>query len=368
MVRDIAIVDQSDRFEFHQNGFPSIYLEYIKGFPEELYEYIKNYLADFNYNKLRPYNWHIILFRKQKKYGALKAESDLNKGLDEISAYPMKRYFASRGNKVLYSNDWLGSIGTKIFRSIPSEIRKKHFPMADFQFYTHGPFHQDLKIYLSNLIQIPRVGYVSPNKPKINVDGKTYKLAFSSHVIQQMGADLPWCINESKERFMPLWENYFGLGDFYGFLHGCVNYEIEPNLYNHEKQRDDLAITCYETCIAPEWFNWHYVSDILEEWSLDNKYYYRVGYFPIQEVDEYIVLKTLLLPGFKSTPEYKHLKKSNMKIQKEKELEGLFTLDNRLQWLIDNRDFSFIKQMHEWVPQVITTDKEMFKYPYREQI
>lgn len=358
---DIKVVDRGSckPFEFHQRGFPSISLNYKEGFPEELFECIKTELINFDYNKLAT--WHKKSFKKQKECGFEIAQDYIKDAINKLPKQSQKNIYSSKECGIIYINDWFCSIGSKLFNSLHRSVKARYLPMSDFYFEPEGDFKQDIVIKLSSLNKIDSIGYVSPIEPKIEIDNKKYIIAYTEHVITQMGA-IPWRNVKEPKRFMPYWNNYLGLGDFHGFLYGCNNFE--KACITTEANRNEPAVTCYEKCISPEWFQWHYVEELLENWDQEQNYYYRVGYFPIAIRGNYAILKTLLLPGFKKTPEYNCLLKSNILKSERKSLCAMFTKDNRFEWLYKERDFSFLKKMHQYIPQVIASNKKMFDELY----
>lgn len=294
MTSDIKIIEKDQHMEFHQKGFPCIYLDYKEGHPKELFNSIKISLCRFNYKSLES-EWHIKSFQTQKKLGRIRADYEICKTLDVISTEDKKPYFASHANKLAYILDWSGSIGRNIFQEIPLKLRKRHFPVADFKICPHGPWHHDLKIHLSCLKNVPGIGYVSPIEPKITINGKKYIIAFPDHIINRLGADLPWG-GKPDRRFISDCRDYLGLGDFHGFLFGCDNFELSSKIFNPKTEKYKQSITCFETCVSPDYFIWNYVTELLNKPCPDQKYYFRVGYFTFNTNGKYAVLTTLLLP------------------------------------------------------------------------
>lgn len=373
MTREVHVIDRGEHFEFHQKGFPSIVLDYVDDYPEELFRYFKGFLKTFNYNQLQPYDWHVKSFQTQKQYGAKAAANEIEKAFEEAArTNPELRAYASQVGRSFPINDWVNSISVAIYQCMPPQIKNKYFPMADFYIMPHGAYRQDLKLCLSCLVDVPLVGYVSPIEPKVEINGRQYIVAYPVHIIEQMGANLPYHERSKPrpkkiKRFIPDPDDHLGLGDFYGFLYGCINFEQTGDICATETQEYGPALTCYETCVSPGWFQWHYVEDLLDYWHPEQKYYYRVGYCPVVLKEPYAILKTLLLPGFFNTPEYRALHESDLSPSEKCKLKSLFIMGNRFQWLQEHGTFAFLKQMHEWIPQVITTDREMFRYPHRQE-
>jgi hypothetical protein len=124
-----------------------------------------------------------------------------------------------------------------------------------------------------------------------------------------------------------------------------------------------LGFTFYSTCGAPLFAQYRYVTDVLGEDNVDparGPCYYRVGYCPSVIEGDFIKAKTLLLPGFSSTPEHSAVRASSLTRQeKEQMLRKAEHLDAIS--LYESGDFSLIKWYHDHgVPQVVQMQQTVF--------
>jgi len=264
---------------------------------------------------------------------------------------------------------WFSAVGQAIFKRIPLEVRRAYMPQNDFQVWPCGDNGEDIVVKCASLEEINLEGrpsywpaYCSPYHPTLKVKGERKIVAFAPHLIDRMGASLLWDKHAPK-RFMPVWDDYYGLGDFHGFLYECVYFE-SVQLYDPKVQEYVPAFTMYEECVEEGWFSWRYVTKVLGSFDKCKRYYYRVGYCPAFVSGKYLVGKTLLLPGFLGTPEYQKLETCGLPMEEKKQLLEAARREPRAEELLRTGDFSLIKALHRWgVPQVVAFDHEVFKPP-----
>lgn len=184
--------------------------------------------------------------------------------------------------------------------------------------------------------------YYSIKTPEIEIEGRKYRIAYTWHCIER--------IHERAKRKM---FDYGSLGDLYALLN-------DNNCHEYALLNDgSRALSMYGFAGNELSLSFNIVTKILgDQYYPDNTYYYRLGYFPIDIMDNFAVCKTLLSPGFFNTPEYKLLRNSpeNMEWLKRANENGrndsLFTFDLEL-----------IKKLHELgVPQIKTFDDDVYTY------
>jgi len=171
-------------------------------------------------------------------------------------------------------------------------------------------------------------------------------VAFSRHAIEQ-----------TCERIVPRWTTYAGAGDVFAFFDRCVYFE------RRELHQDQLAFTFYDFCAPSVYWTYLYVQEVLGVENVDpNKgdCYYRVGYCPAVVEGDFVKAKTLLFPGFASTPEYGAIVRSNLPSSEKQELMKRARACNA-SCLQEDCDFSTIKWYHDnGVPQVVQLQREVF--------
>lgn len=195
--------------------------------------------------------------------------------------------------------------------------------------------------------------YYSPAKPTVRFEGKEYIVGFSTHCIQQI------CSRLVVHPF-----SYAGSGDVFGFLHDCIHFEPVMLANNCP------AFTFFSVC-TKGFFNWNYVTKALGDNKVkdDGNYYSRLGYCPVIFEDGFAKAKTLLPPGYRTTPEWDCM--YSLPYQKRQDYKKLvgsplssyvdkaIMKDNRI---LDIPD-SFFEPMcffHKFIPQVIHSEKRFY--------
>src|SRR5262249_20676017 len=127
----------------------------------------------------------------------------------------------------------------------------------------------------------------SRHQPKLVVDGNEFTVAFSSHAIHR-----------ACERISCTWPSYSGLGDIFAFFSQCLDFE-RCDLYPNA-----LGFTFFDQCHKGTFL--YSVAQTLmgERFVPGSKYGFRLGYCPAVIESSFIKAKTLLFPGYASTPEY----------------------------------------------------------------
>lgn len=237
-------------------------------------------------------------------------------------------------------------LGQVVFDLIGETELDRYLPFNDVTFAFRGG---DVFGHFDSLLHTKGSGgtvYYSRKKPTIEVDGHKKIVAFSKHAIDRT------CERIKRNR-----RTYAAVGDLFGFFNHCVYFE-RCDLHGGQ-----LAFTFYDLCGQPPFAQYFYVEEVLGETNVDpakGDCYYRVGYCPSIIEGDFIKAKTLLFPGFASTPEYgailrsllTHRQKQEM-IQKTRELNA--------DALYSSQDFGLIKWFHDnEVPQVVQLRQPVF--------
>ena len=147
------------------------------------------------------------------------------------------------------------------------------------------------------------------------------------------------------------------MGDTYAFFGRCVYFE------KCELHGGQLGFTFYDLCDDPLFWHHQYVREVLGEENVrpdGGKCYYRVGYCPAVIDGDFIKAKTLLFPGYKSTPEYGAILRSSPDhASRLRMIEAARTMD--ASHLLESGDFSVTKWFHDHgVPQVVQLKQPCF--------
>ncbi|MFH2003361.1 MAG: hypothetical protein ABIK27_01235 [Bacteroidota bacterium] len=189
--------------------------------------------------------------------------------------------------------------------------------------------------------------HYSPLKPKINVDGQEYIVAFSKHAVERI------C-----ERTVGYWETYNGSGDCFAYLKKCKKYDLLTMEHGNNEQQ---FITFYETC-APNFASYTYLEKVIDNIEPGKSYCYRVGYCPLGFQDGFACSKTLLTPGMSGTPENHLIKNSNLDNAHERKLRNAVQdVISKKQWVATG-NLEAIKWFHDnGIPQVLEVRDELFE-------
>lgn len=234
-------------------------------------------------------------------------------------------------------------IGQKVFDQIPEDELRSWIPIHDVQFLEVG---SEILVQFCSLEQAKINGstiYYSRHKPTLEVDSENYIIGWTRHAIER-----------ACERLTVCWYTYAGLGDAFAFFDQCLYFE-KCNLHGNQ-----LAFTFYDFPTFPGTIKHEITENIAgSDFSIFNSHS-RVGYCPVVIDGGFAKAKTLLVPGYKSTPEYSLIYNSNLSYQ-EKQALYQKTEQLSLAQLFETRDFSVLKWFHEnGVPQVIKSDEELY--------
>ncbi|NQU21803.1 MAG: hypothetical protein HQ567_11020 [Candidatus Nealsonbacteria bacterium] len=317
-----------DRQREYTEAFPQFVFNVINS-PPEFVECIQRAIKsiDFRDTKLfSPEEAEVLKFGKLHGLGVMLRVGDV--------LVPAAVYLAFR-------------LGDIILSLIPQKELIRWFPFHDVQLL---PTDRSIQVILRSLCQRPgRHGtiYYSRHCPTLDIDGQRKVVGFSRHAIEK-----------TCKRIVPTWQTYGGLGDAFALFEQCIYFE---RCDLHDGQ---LAFTFFDQC-AKGFFSEQYVHEVLGGWDKDEgHYYYRVGYCPAEIVDDFVVAKTLLFPGYTNTPEFRTVLQSRLPDWRKQNLivrvQGLDVSEIR-----ETGDFSLIKGFHDdGVPQVIHSDRPFFRRPF----
>ena len=175
------------------------------------------------------------------------------------------------------------------------------------------------------------------------------------------------------ERTVYDWRTYGGHGDAFAFFDNCVYFE------DCTAVRGEPSFVVWNSCV-PHHASWHYVEQVLgERVTLQGDYYedvadarksrrfyYRVGYCPVEFHGDLAVATTLLVPGMEGrlgTPEGKLIGQSGLPADKVAEKRDQRERQLSMKDLIDGGDFSLVKWFHNnGIAQVVEFKYDVFKY------
>ena len=244
-------------------------------------------------------------------------------------------------------NGFRNLIAEKVYSFIPKDQLLEWIPYNDVYISQHGPF---VIVVFRSLEKVKSEGgtaYYSRHKHTLKVGEKDLIVSWSDHAIKRV------C-----QRMNECWQSYSGLGDVFSYFEQCVHYEKVT------LDGDQLAFTFYAPCNS-NYTRMDYVKNVLgtdqgHENHYEN-YYTRVGYCPAVIEGDFIKAITLLIPGFKKTPENELIAKAKISRDEKRDLFNKvdqMTLAN----LSETKDFSVLKWFHDnGIPQVIYTEDKIFK-------
>ena len=185
--------------------------------------------------------------------------------------------------------------------------------------------------------------YYSPRLPAVSIGGRSYTVGFTRHAVEQV-----------YERLVPSWRTFEGHSDAFQFIYGSTSFEP------CELAGSRPAVTFFADARPGCWAR-EYVRRVVGPEPADSRqaYAFRVGYFPVALHGRFAVAKTLLLPGYKSTPEHALLRGWSAGRDPDGRLrQSAFNLSAA--YLMATGDFSALRFYHEHgVPQVVPVDRPL---------
>ena len=287
-------------------------------------------------------------FRMMKQFGAAHALAALKNVMRKLQEGGTDDVYAVSADRL-----WLCSVGHAIFLHIHDDEKRRFLPMNG----VHFQYRDDIieAKFRSLLTQKSSGGttYYSRYEPTIDFEGKEYIVGFSTEALRRT------CERAitGKNRL-----SYVALGNMYRYFEDCQYFE--PCTLRDGSPAFSFFNECSE--ISPQVVSSHLlwsrnILGIKEVDPTQGKLYYRIGYCPIVFDQGFAKAKTLLFPGFKSTPEYRALDKAHMPPDTKRRLQRLAT-KNDMSSLWETEDIAALKWFHDnGVPQVIQTTKPLFR-------
>jgi hypothetical protein len=147
--------------------------------------------------------------------------------------------------------------------------------------------------------------YYSRHEPKLDVGGQTLTVAFSAHAIEQTYARL--YLAELPLQAMQ--------EDVFAFFDECLDFEL------CQLSDGGLAFAFFEDCDRGSWRHAVARQVLGESFVPGRRYRLRVGYCPAVIEGRFLKAKTMLLPGFFSTPEYGKLMAADLSERRQVEMQ-----------------------------------------------
>jgi hypothetical protein len=302
------------RFVFKPNNAPPEFVEAVRRATQEI---------DFRDEGMFPKHEQGV-YRRVAQVGAGRAVAELRLMLkhDPLEDVLLTHFFVNLGHQT--------------FLRMPKEILHRFIPFHDVEFLPEG---HCIRVCFRSLKMAKGPGgtiYYSKHKPKLEVDGRQLTVGFSGHAI-----------NRTCERLARRWPlTYAGLGDVFAFFDQCLEFE-RCDLHD-----GTLAFTFFERC-APGFSNYNPVDVILGGKRVPGQdYACRVGYCPAVVEGDFIKAKTMLFPGYGSTPEYGKILSSDLPRERKRAMiEETKQLNARR--LLEPEGLTLMKWFHEQgVPQI----------------
>ena len=255
----------------------------------------------------------------------------------------------------------MNAIGKYIYQKVTSDIYLKYYPDNYVAFY---PYRDGSKILVQfHSLLRGQIGgqtfFYSKLKPRIKIESKKYIVAFTQHMIDRV-----------YERTAIDQKNYTSLGDIFSLLAAYNPHHLELCTLNNGQP----AISFWGPCGKPPFWHSQYIPNVLGKLVPGGgDALFRLGYSPIVIHDDFAVAKTLLYPGYKSTPEYALLQNSSFSKSEKGGMQNKST--NQDAWrVVKDLDFSCIKWFHDnGITQVKQSQYKLYNHLnlapifYREQ-
>ncbi len=245
----------------------------------------------------------------------------------------------------------LVTLGTVLYQWLPVEaIRPTR--CVDV-IHREGPGDRILVVRCRSLesVSTPKgTAYFSRRRPRLRfgTDSQDRIIAFSRHALEQI-----------SERTVYNWRSYGAHGDAFAFFDNCIYFEDCTAI------RGEPSLEVYNSCI-PHFSSWQFVSELIADPLPGARYYYHVGYCPVEFYGDVAKAITLLVPGMnlrKGTPEGRLIEQSGLPQPEIERLKERVELQKTRKEFADREDYSLVKWFHQnGVPQVISIERDVFQY------
>jgi len=189
--------------------------------------------------------------------------------------------------------------------------------------------------------------YYSRHRPVIEVDGRPYTVGFSRHAMERVA---------ERTTYAPY--SYGGAGDAFAYLANYTRFQPIVLETPHGRQ---CAVELFERC-DPAFLSGSYAEELEGvQVTGDSRLYYRLGYALLSCAGAYAVAVTFLAPGMRGTPEYQAVMDGDLSAGRQRDLLALLESTFTLAGMVEHRDFSALKWVHEHgVPQVVDMQETPF--------
>lgn len=273
-------------------------------------------------------------FRLVRRHGARAAAEIVRERVERAPGATAVSATIAREHRLL---EYVCAPGKELFRRLPSSL-KDFIPFNDIEVAADasGEIYRVRFRTLRSVRSPHGTIYYAPKGQQIEIDGTEKIVGFHRHAIERV------C-----ERLVANWRSYEGLGDAFAAFGHCKC--SVGDLPNGEK-----AVSLWSRCGRPPFATSLYASYILGFDRPEGEYWFRVGYGPLHVYNEFAAAKTLLLPGFRGTPEHDFLRRNaprNRKRELLKRSEG-----QGWECLVDSTngqrsrivDFPLLKMFHDF--------------------
>ena len=324
-------------------------VKYRRDYPS--FEFQNPEIADPGFVEMVQRGLKMVDFDNRSQFS--KDEADLWKAMKmfggaRVFRLMVKRCDGDEKHPAIY--EFLRKIPTIICNNMPREQVEKYTPFNDFMIFP------DKKITIRFRALRQKGGshgtiYYSKNCPKIKINGEMKIIGFSRHAIEQTCSRLTSSDSAAEQGELYHWSH-----DIFSFFEQCSHFEpvVLPN--------GDLAFTFFTECTEGD-SDWSFVEEV---WAADVEkdyhYYYRLGYCPASVEGDFFVAKTILVPGYRNTPERQLIHNHRFPTRQEKydmleKAEAVSRITMK-----DTNDFTLFHFFHlHGVPQVRATEEVYYK-------
>lgn len=264
----------------------------------------------------------------------------------------------------------LMTLGTLLYQRLPSDLIK---PTRCLDLLHRFGQHDRKLTVLCRSLQaretLNGTAYFSRRMPRIRFHGikGDWVVAFFT------GSRSRHALDRICERTVYNWRTYGGHDDAFAFFDRCVYFE------DCTAVRGEPSFVVWNSCV-PHHTSWHYVEQVLgERVTLQGDYYedvadamkgrrfyYRVGYCPVEFHGDLAVATTLLVPGMEGrlgTPEGRLIGQSGLPADEVKEKRDQRERQLSMKALVDGGDYSLVKWFHDnGIAQVVEFEHDVFIY------
>ena len=280
-------------------------------------------------------------------------EKSLRKDLERVRSGDYQR---KPGERQLASR-----LGELVYNQLGEDFQAIHRMAYDIDFDTGSRNPKKLTVVFRCLEKVTNKIFCSPKRFLVDFQSQQLVVAFDRHAIEQIGTRT--VVNPSS---------YADRGKSFAFAYSYQYFDFT------QLANGDPAIRIWDFC-NPEQFMGDVHAELLGPDVSAAKVggfpflaksgklcYYLVGYCPLKQyldLPEYLVLKTLLVPGMDRTPEFSAYKRSRRPSTVDLMEFGKRAGRATYAGLRESRDMDWIRLLHEFEPQVKPIEDDVFDYP-----